>query len=407
MIPAPILADDKRRLQALDKYDLIDTMPEQAYDDITAVTASICQAPIALINLVHKDKTFFKSQYGVDLGSAPRDISFCAHTIVQEDDVMIVTDAREDERFRDNPFVTSGTAIFYAGVPLIDKNGYKLGSLCVFDSKPRELNDSQLSALKSMANHVMLLFEERYSVKQLLKTQNELKERNEELKDFAGIVSHDLKAPLSNIMMIAGLLKKENQDILSEKSINYLSYLNEAGISLSRYIDGMLMFYKSDELVNQQHEDVSYVDMIEDVITMAVTKEDVLVTYAPEMDVSMHTSKAALQQILLNLVTNSVKYGDKAQTIIHVQMKEFDDHYTIQVEDNGRGIESDKLDSVFKLFYTASEQDRNGNKGTGIGLATTKRLLEHLEGTISIESEYGVGTSILMKFPKNIKRPAA
>jgi len=403
MISAPLPTDEKKRLQAVEKYNLLDTMPEANYDSITDIIASICQTPISLITLVDKDRTFLKSRYGIDQSESPRDISFCAHAIASDDDITIIPDATKDVRFKGNPLLTEARIAFYAGVPLMDKNGYKLGTLCVFDTKPRNLNDTQLCALKSMAQHVMLLFEERHRNKELLRVQKDLQDRNEELKNFAGIVSHDLKAPLSNIMMIADLIQKENKGKISDKSYKYLQYLRDAGASLSRYIDGMLTFYKSDELASEEFEEISFMDLVEDIIAMVVTDEHTLVTYAPDMDATMYTSNAALHQILLNLVSNSIKYGDKDPTTIHVQLLEEPSFYQLSVQDNGRGIPSDQIDNVFKLFHTAAEEDRNGNKGTGIGLATTKRLLDELQGTISTESEVGVGTTITMKFPKDIK----
>ena len=251
-----------------------------------------------------------------------------------------------------------------------------------------------------MAKHVMVLFEERQQNLELKRIQKDLQERNEELKDFAGIVSHDLKAPLSNILMISDLLAKENKGKISDRSMDYLGHLKDAGHSLSRYIDGMLIFYRSDELASEEFEEISYVDLIEDIIAMTVTDEQTIVTYSPEVDVSMISSNAGLHQILLNLVTNSVKYGDKEITKIHITLNEFDDYYQISVKDNGRGIAKDKVKHVFKLFFTADEEDRNGQRGTGIGLATTKRLLDELKGSIDIESELGKGTTITLKIPK-------
>lgn len=187
MIKALIPIDEKKRLQALEKYDLLDTMPEDNYDSITDIISIICDVPIALITLVDKERTFLKSRMGLeDMVEAPRELSFCSHTIVTEEEIFIVPDAQKDVRFQGNPILDKIDIAFYAGVPLIDKNGYKLGALCVSDYKPRKLNETQMRALKNMAKHVMILFEERYQNMQLQRMQKELKERNDELKDFAG-----------------------------------------------------------------------------------------------------------------------------------------------------------------------------------------------------------------------------
>ncbi|GAK94037.1 two-component hybrid sensor and regulator [Nonlabens ulvanivorans] len=399
MIAPPIPKDEIERQAAVEKYKLLDTMPEENYDNITSIISSICEAPISLITLVDKDRNFLKSRQGVDLSESPRDISFCGHAIVSEEDIMIVPDAREDIRFKDNPLVEGLKAIFYAGVPLVDINGYKLGTLCVYDHKPRVLTTYQISALKAMAKQVMSLFEERFKTFELNRLGRILKDRNDELKDFAGIVSHDLKAPLSNILMISDLLKEDSTN-LSPQSIEYLGYLKDSTKSMSRYIDGMLQFYQSEELVSDTYDSVSYVDLIEDVISMTVMDDSVEVAYIPETDTTLTTNEIALQQILINLFTNAVKYSDKLKTVIKVQLISHPQEYEIIIRDNGMGIARDRIQSIFKLFYIATQEDRNGKQGTGIGLATVARLLEHMHGKIEVNSELGEWTEFKIFLPK-------
>ncbi|MEP6429691.1 MAG: GAF domain-containing sensor histidine kinase [Nonlabens ulvanivorans] len=399
MIAPPIPKDEIQRQAAVEKYKLLDTMPEENYDNITSIISSICEAPISLITLVDKDRNFLKSRQGVDLSESPRDISFCGHAIVSEEDIMIVPDAREDERFKDNPLVEGLKAIFYAGVPLVDVNGYKLGTLCVYDHKPRVLTGHQISALKAMAKQVMSLFEERFKTFELDRLGNILKERNDELKDFAGIVSHDLKAPLSNILMISDLLK-EDSNSLSSQSIEYLGILKDSTKSMSRYIDGMLQFYRSEELVTENYDNVSYVDLIEDVISMTVMDDSVEVIYIPETDTTLVTNEIALQQILINLFTNAVKYSDKSKTAIDVVLINHSNEYELHIKDNGMGIAPDRIQSIFKLFYIATQEDKNGKPGTGIGLATVARLLEHMNGRIEVSSELVKWTEFKIFLPK-------
>jgi signal transduction histidine kinase len=398
MIKPAININEKHRLAAVKKYKLLDTMPEDIYDDITSIVANICDVPIALITLIDEDRNFFKSKFGVDLSESSRDTSFCGHAINSDDELMIVPDARQDDRFIDNPLAVDFNIIFYAGANLTDVNGYKLGTLCVYDHRKKELTDSQKRALKAMAKQVMRLFEQRYQNFKLEETQRLLKNRNEELKDFAGIVSHDLKAPLSNIMMITDLLNETEKNI-SAKSKEYLGRLKDSSASMSRYIDGMLTFYKSEELVTKDYDEVSYIDLIEDVISMTMLKDEATVIYKPTEETTLFTNLIALEQILINLVTNAVKYSDKDQTIIEISLETTEEWYTFTIRDNGSGIAPKKIDSVFKLFYVATENDRNGKQGTGIGLATVARLLEHMNGSISVKSQLGKWTEFTFTVP--------
>jgi signal transduction histidine kinase len=402
MISPPIPDNEHLRQAAVEKYRLLDTMPEENYDNITSIISTICDAPISLITLVDKNRTFIKSRNGLDMSESPRDTSFCGHAIAGNEEVMIVPDAREDKRFKGNPLVEGFKAIFYAGAPLIDKNGYKLGTLCVYDHQPRTLTKKQVDALKAMAKQVMSLFEERFQTFELQKMKEQVEVRNQELKDFAGIVSHDLKAPLSNIIMITDLLRKGEKN-LSKQSDQYLGYLKESSNSMSRYIDGMLQFYRSEELVSEDYDDVSYVDLIEEVIAMTVMDESVEVRYIPEKDTTLITNEIALKQILINLISNAVKYSDKDHTNIDIKLIKHQEEYELTLRDNGSGIAPENINSVFKLFYVAAKQDRNGKQGTGIGLATVARLLEHMDGRITVDSQLGAWTEFKIHLPKKVK----
>jgi signal transduction histidine kinase len=154
-------ADELARLQTLRRYDILDSEAEQAFDDLTALAASICGTPISLISLVDADRQWFKSRVGLDLEETPRDISFCGHAILA-DDLFVVGDTAEDERFADNPLVRGEPEIrFYAGTPLVTADGHALGALCVMDRLPRELAETQLDALEALGRQTVALLEER------------------------------------------------------------------------------------------------------------------------------------------------------------------------------------------------------------------------------------------------------
>src|SRR6266403_4996017 len=175
-------ASEKKRLKVLWQYQVLDTVPEEVFDDLTELAARICEAPIAMITLVDEDRQWFKAKVSVTVNETSRDISFCAHAIC-EADLFIVPDATKDERFSHNPLVTSEPKIrFYAGAPLITPDGYALGTLCVIDKVPRELRPDQTQALRVLARHIMTQLELRRHSRELVSAHKEREEIQSELK---------------------------------------------------------------------------------------------------------------------------------------------------------------------------------------------------------------------------------
>ena len=174
---APLPSNESERLRALREYDILDTLPEQEYQDIVQLAALICGTPIALVSLVDTDRQWFKAKVGIDASETSRETAFCAHALLQPDELLLVPDARSDPRFADNPLVKDAPNIhFYAGAPLKTSAGHVLGTLCVVDTKPRELSPVQQEALFALSRQVISQLDIRVKLNELEQAQRQLRE---------------------------------------------------------------------------------------------------------------------------------------------------------------------------------------------------------------------------------------
>jgi len=186
MVAPMAVRNESARIAALQKYAILDTEPEQAFDDLVLLASFICNAPIALISLVDQERQWFKSKLGVSISETPREIAFCAAAI-RHPDVFVVPDTLNDDRFRNNPLVTAEPHIrFYAGAPLINEEGFALGTICVIDRTPREFGAYQQSALKALSRLVLAQMELRRNL-MLLKDalSDRAKEEHERQRELA------------------------------------------------------------------------------------------------------------------------------------------------------------------------------------------------------------------------------
>jgi signal transduction histidine kinase len=355
---------------------------------------------MSLISLIDHDRQWFKSHVGLDVTETPREFAFCAHAIHEPEKTLVVPDARLDERFHDNPLVTGDPHLaFYVGVPLVNDEGLPLGTLCVLDRTPKTLTKDQLSALNALAEQVMALLELRRSKISLEETLARLEEKNRELEQFAFIAAHDLKSPLNGISSITDLLISTHTDSLQEDGLRMIQAIKGSSLQLSALIGGLLDYYRLDSALNEKKSPISRNELMDRLNNLFGSEKGVQMEFSiAPAEINSHGP--VLLQVLLNLISNAIKYSDKSHTTIRVEVVESDGAYMVSVADNGAGIDSQFHDKLFQLFETAASSDRYGKRGNGIGLATVKKLVTRAGGTIQFFTEKGKGTTFNFTLPR-------
>ncbi len=423
MIAAPKPANESDRLKALAALEILDTAREDGYDAIVRLAAIICDVPIAIISIMDAERQWFKASINLDVAETPRDIAFCAHTILQESP-LVVTDALEDRRFSDNPLVTGGPRIrFYAGQRLLTPDGHAVGTLCMIDDKPRVLTETQLEALKALAAQAAALLELRLRVRQLdaevrVRKQAELaaeiarriaddarqaaEAASRAKSDFLSRMSHELRTPLNAIIGFANVVRKKSHGELSDRSLTYLTRVSTNGEHLLRLVNDILDLAKveagRDELTFGA---VDLAVLVPEIITglegRVVGRDDgsaiKLLAVVPAGLSIIESDALRLKQIIINLVGNALKFTRRGSVTVRVVPDAAYTPMRIDVVDTGIGIPADRLDAIFEAFEQAESDTSLKYGGTGLGLAISSSLAQRLGYRISVSSVVGQGST--------------
>jgi signal transduction histidine kinase len=396
--PSIIPADEPARLAAIRRYDILDTPPDGAFDRITALAARVLKAPIAIVSIVDHDRIWFKSHHGLEVEQIGRDPGLCASAILQ-DGPWIINDAPRDPRALANPLVAGDFGLkFYAGVPLRTSDGHNLGTLCILDFEPRELSADATATLEDLAKMVVDELELRLASRLAIA---EARER-EYLKDaLMGMLSHELRTPVTTIFGAAQLLSRKPTEASHDRMAELFPDIISESERLLRLIEDLLVLTRLEQggTIKAAREPV----LMQRLLSAIVEHEsrrwperslrlDVQPNLPPVVGDQLY-----LEQVVRNLVSNALKYSatDKA---VEISASAIGGEVEVRVRDRGIGLPSEGHDKLFGLMERGDAAVRHA-PGAGIGLYVCRRLLDAMGGRIWLEPAPDVGTVATFRMP--------
>jgi signal transduction histidine kinase len=413
MVLPPIPPSEEARLAALRSYNVLDTPAEKDLDALVALASHLCGTAISQITLIDVGRQWFKASHGADRGETSRDFSFCAHAI-NGDGLFVVPDASRDARFADNPLVADKPHIrFYAGSPLVTPDGHAIGTLCVIDSKPRRLTPDQEAALALLGRLTMSYLEARKQAREAALATAALDEKNRALIEAAEAknrfltgMSHELRTPLNCIIGFSEILSDDKAGGATAEQKEYLGDILASGRHLLSLVNDVLDLAKVEAGKMTVHPAPfaleAAVGEIGSVMRSALLKNKIRF----ETFVDPRLGEAVLdvklfKQILFNLLSNAVKFTDPGGSVGLRLEPAGEGFFSVKVSDTGIGIRAEDLPRLFQEFEQVGGEAAREKLalGTGLGLALTRRIVRLQGGEISVESDYGKGTTFTARLP--------
>ena len=403
MTLAPIPENEEQRLKALLRYRILDTDFEESYDELTQLAATICDTSISTITLIDTERQWFKSRLGVDGRQSARDISFCAHSILQ-DDIFVVEDAAEDKRFVDNPFVTGNPGIrFYAAANLRTDDGYNIGTLCVIDSQPKKPTQQQLDALRILAKQVVYQLELRLNMLRLDDSLALLRELNITKDRMFSVIAHDLKSPFNGILgfseMLVDMLNKPGMERQKDMAKLVMESGEAALALLNDLLEWAVLQQRGNQFEKVKLDFSSLAREVTEIVSIAAMRKEIGLKKQIEPNIHVKGDKHMLFSLIQNLLTNAVKFTRHGGAI-ELSLSSEEKTVKVTVRDNGVGIPPDRLAQLLKDDLPVSMLGTEKETGTGLGLNLCKQYVNKHGGNIWIESEVGSGTAVCFTIPK-------
>lgn len=392
----PVPQNEMQRLLSLSELDLDYSELYEEFKDLAMLAAKIAGTDISLINLIDSYTTWTISGHGLEIQQTPREESLCQYTIAGQAQFE-VSDLSLDMRFRDKDFTKAPLALrYYLGVPLIDTEGHQIGSLCVVDKQPKNLNPEKIEMLKIIADQVINRIHTYQAIKEL---QGQVKNANETKSK----VAHDIRGPLAGIIGLSNIIAQQgNSNNLSEV-LDFIHLIHKSSKSLLELADEILTEeQQNSKLAENEMNLCVFKCKLQDLYNVQAKNKNInLQIQLNEDNTLCPFPKNKLLQITGNLISNAIKFTPESGTVkVDLSLIEQQQQHLLDlvISDTGSGISEEAL-QYLKDGSNSSTNGTDGEKGYGFGLALVKHLVHGLNGTMEIHNIPGSGACFNVRIP--------
>ena len=388
---APFPTNEQERLETLHSYQVLDTAPENSFDTIVQLATRMFNVPIAFISFIDGERIWFKSSHGISIPEMPRAAGLCGHTILNNDP-FIVADALQNDMTKDNVLVTGPMSLrFYAGVPLIVKNGHRIGTLCIADTKPHEMLQEQVRDLQLLGNMAAEQLElRRESRLQLIRQQ-----------DILAHLSHELKNSISLVIGYAGLMKDTEPG--DENYSQYCDVILRAGSRMGALAEeALVMAANRAPVFELKKSRIALSQLLNESVSRFLLKakekgQQLVVDADPEVSIEGDAQK--ITEIIENLLSNAIKYTPYQKNIYLSATLSEANIVRIMVKDEGPGLTTFDFIKLFQPFTRLSAKPTGGESSTGMGLYIAHKLVELHGGKIWAANGDNGGAEFYIELP--------
>ena len=395
---SPRSKNEFRRLLKLAELDVDFSTVDQKLDDLTKLAAHITGTPISLINLLEANTQWTVSSFGLDIRHTPREDTVCQY-VIQSDIPLEISSMTEDDRFKDKQYVTESPHIrYYYGIPLSNGDGNRVGALCVMDTKPKDLSDTQKDMLDIIADQAMNCIQNHHKMKVM-------QEAIDNLKLVQQKVTHDIRGPIGGIIGIAEIMESELEDPDFDEYRRFLELIKSGGQSVLELADDIL---SNDFRLSTDVDEYTFQTNINELkakllalykpqaLSKSIDLNAVVATEEPER----YFPKHKLMQVFGNLITNAIKFTEPVGRIdIELALIETDETtLKFRVTDNGQVMSPERIDEILSDNPESTAGTRL-ERGFGYGFQLARHLVESLNGELFIDSEPDAGTSVTVFIP--------